>query len=173
MNTRKISVLSGILIFAATLFLSWYIVSGSEDDNGQEAEPEAAPVLMVTYEPADIQSSIRFTGRVIPFEQFDMYAEVTGIFENGDRPFKTGTAFNRGEILIQINDEEERQQLQSARYEFSAVISRLLPDISIDYPDNYDAWSSYLDDLDASQDLQPLPEVTDRQFRMYLNRQNV
>lgn len=173
MNTRKISVVSGIFIFAATLFLSWYIVSGSEEDNGQETEAEAAPVLMVSYEPEDIQSSIRFTGRVIPFEQFDIYAEVTGIFENGDHPFKTGTAFNQGEVFIQINDEEERQQLQSARYEFSAAISQLLPDISIDYPDNYDAWSSYLDDVDASQNLQPLPEVSDRQFRMYLNRQNI
>lgn len=173
MNTRKISVVSGILVFAATLFISWYIVSGSDEENGQASETEAAPVLMVAYEPGKIQSSIRFTGRVIPFEQFDIYAQVTGIFESGDHPFKTGTVFNRGDILIKINDEEERQQLQAARYEFAAIISQLLPDISIDYPGNYDAWSSYVDDMDASGALDPLPDVDDQQFRMYLNRQNV
>ncbi|WP_340103624.1 efflux RND transporter periplasmic adaptor subunit [Rhodohalobacter sp. 8-1] len=173
MNSRKLSVISGVIIFVATLFLSWYIVSGSEEETTQESDTEAAPVLMVTYQPESIQSSIRFTGRVIPFEQFEIYAEVTGIFEHGDRPFKTGTAFNRGDILMQLNNDEQRQQLQAARYEFSAIISQLLPDISIDYPGNYDAWSSYLDNMDASESLRPLPEVADRQFRMYLNRQNV
>ena len=173
MNTRKISVVSGLLIFAATLVLSWYIVSAPDEQTEETGEAEAAPVLMVTYSPDDVQSSIQFTGRVIPFEQFDIYAEVTGIFQNGSHPFKTGTAFGRGDILIQINNEEERQQLQAARYDFSAVISQLLPDISIDYPDQYAEWQAYLDELDASTSLRSLPEVSDRQFRMYLNRQNV
>lgn len=173
MTNRKLSVISGIFIFVATLFLSWYIISGTEEQDGETAETEAAPVLMVNYEPKDIPAIISFTGRVIPFEQFDIYAEVTGIFENGDHPFKTGTAFNRGDILIQINNDEQRQQVQAVRYEFSAIISQLLPDISIDYPSHYDTWSSYLDNMDASESLGPLPEVTDRQFRMYLNRQNV
>ena len=173
MSTRKISVVAGILIFIATLFLSWYVISGSEAGSPEDQQPEAAPVSMVTYSPDIIQSTIRFTGRVIPPEQFDIYAEVTGIFEQGDRPFKTGTSFEQGDVLIQINDDEERQQLQSARFDFLATLSGLLPDISIDYPDQYDRWSTYLEEMDASSQLEPLPEVNDQQFRMYLNRQNV
>jgi hypothetical protein len=49
MNTRKLSVISGLLILAATLFLSWYILSGSEEENGQQTETEAAPVLIMNY----------------------------------------------------------------------------------------------------------------------------
>lgn len=173
MNTRKTSVIIGLLIFIATLILPWFIVNGDDDEPGQPREDQAAPVLMMEYKPEPIQSSIRFTGRVIPFNQYEIYAEVSGIFEQGDHPFKTGTSFNRGDILIQINDDEERQQLESARYEFLAIITRILPDISIDYPDQYDQWQRYLDDMDPTTSLQPLPEVTDRQFRMYLNRQNV
>ena len=173
MTVRKISVLSGFLIFAATLVLSWYIISAPDEAGDDTGETEAAPVLMVTYSPEDVPSSVEFTGRVIPFDQFDMYSEVTGIFENGNRPFKTGTAFERGDVIIKINSEEERRQLQAARYDFSAIISRLLPDISIDYPDYSDEWQSYVDNMDPSSSLQPLPDVTDRQFRMYLNRQNV
>lgn len=173
MIIRKISVISGLLIFTATLLLSWYVVSAPEEEAEETGESIAAPVLMVTYSPEDVQSSIQFTGRVIPFDQFDIYSEVTGIFENGDRPFKTGIAFERGDVLISINDDEESQQLQSARYDFSAAISQLLPDISIDYPDYYEEWQTYLDEYDASSSLQQLPDVTDRQFRMYLNRQNI
>ena len=173
MNTRKLSVISGFVIFAATLLLSWYIISAPDEQAEEAGQTDAAPVLMATYNPTNVQSTIQFTGRVIPVEQFDIYSEVTGIFEIGDRAFKTGTVFNRGDILIQINDDEERQQVQAARYEFSAIISRLLPDISIDYPDNLDTWQTYLDDMDATAPLKPLPDVTDRQFRMYLNRQNV
>ena len=173
MDTRKISVISGFLIFAATLFISWYVVSATDGESGTASEPDAAPVLMVDYTPGEVQSSIQFTGRVIPFEQFEIYAEVTGIFETGDDAFKTGTAFNQGDVLIQINDDEERQQVQAARYEFSAIISRLLADISIDYPEEFDTWQSYLDNMDAITPLKPLPEVSDRQFQMFLNRQNV
>jgi len=173
MDNRKISVLSGIIIFIATLFLSWYIISGDDEDEGVSQETEGAPVLMMEYVPDTIQSTIQFTGRVIPFDQYDITAEVSGIFEGSDRVFKTGTAFNRGEVIIQINDDEERQNLEASRYEFAALISQILPDISIDYSEHYDEWQDYLDELDATNSLKPLPEVSGRQFRMFLNRQNI
>ncbi len=173
MDNRKISVLSGIVIFIATLFLSWYIISGDDEEEGVSQDTEGAPVLMMEYVPKTIQSTIQFTGRVIPFDQYDITAEVSGIFEGGDQVFKTGTAFNRGEVIIQINDDEERQSLEASRYEFAALISQILPDISIDYSDHYDEWQAYLDELEATESLKPLPEVSDRQFRMFLNRQNV
>lgn len=173
MNTRKLSVVAGVLILIVSLFLSWYVLSGSEAGSTEDERPDAAPVSMVTYSPEVIQSSIRFTGRVIPPEQFDIFAEVTGIFEQGDKPFKTGTYFEQGEVLLQINDDEQRRQLQSARFDFLATLSGLLPDISIDYPNQYDRWSGYLEEMDASTQLKPLPDVDDQQFRMYLNRQNV
>jgi len=173
MDTRKLSVLSGILIFVATLFLSWYIISGEEEEEEPSQDSEGAEVLMMEYDPKTIQSTIRFTGRVIPFDQYDITAEVSGIFEGSDREFKTGSAFNRGEVIIQINDDEERQDLEASRFEFAALISQILPDISIDYSDHHDEWQAYLDELDATESLQPLPEVSDRQFRMFLNRQNI
>lgn len=173
MDNRKISVLSGIIIFVATLFLSWYIISGDDEDEGVSQDTEGAPVLMLEYVPKTIQSTIQFTGRVIPFDQYDITAEVSGIYEESDRVFKTGTAFNRGEVIIQINDVEERQNLEASRYEFAALISQILPDISIDYSEQYDLWQAYLDELDATESLKPLPAVSDRQFRMFLNRQNV
>jgi len=173
MDSRKLSVIAGIVTFILTLVLSWFIVSGDVEDEDQAATTEAAPVLMMEYDPKPIRSTIRFTGRVVPYNQFDIYAEVSGVFEGGDHPFKTGMAFNSGDVILQINDDEERQQVQAARYDFSATISRILPDISIDYSDYYNEWEGYLDKIDASSPLKPLPEVTDRQFRMFLNRQNI
>lgn len=173
MDTRKLSVIAGIVIFILTLALSWYIISGEDEESERTTNDEAAAVLMMEYQPKPIRSSIQFTGRVVPYNQFDIYAEVSGIFERGDHPFKTGTAFSRGDVILQINDEEERQQVQSSRYEFSAAISQILPDISIDYADHYSEWEAYLNEMDASASLKPLPEVTDRQLRMFLNRQNV
>lgn len=173
MDTRKLSVVSGVLIFIAALFLSWYIVSGDDDENDQASANEVAPVLMMEYDPKPIRSSIQFTGRVIPYDQYDIYAEVSGIFERGDHPFKTGTSFSQGDVILKINDDEVRQQVLSARYEFSAAISQILADINIDYADKYDEWQTYFDEMDASTPLEPLPEVNDRQFRMFLNRQNI
>ncbi|MFO7847346.1 MAG: efflux RND transporter periplasmic adaptor subunit [Balneolaceae bacterium] len=173
MNTRKLSVVAGLVIFLLSVVSAWFLINFEDDEEDTTPETEPTEVRFMEYSPTSIRSSISFTGRVIPYDQYDIYSEVTGIFEEGARGFKTGTEFSRGETLIRVNDEEERQQIQSARHEFAALISQLLPDISIDYPDHYDNWEQYLDNFDASESLSPLPQVLDRQFRLFLNRQNV
>jgi hypothetical protein len=49
MNTRKLSVLSGLFIFATTPFLSWFVISGADREESQQSETEAAPVLIMNY----------------------------------------------------------------------------------------------------------------------------
>lgn len=173
MNTRKLSVIAGLVIFILSLTLGWYVINSGEEEDSTAPETEPTEASFTEYNPHTVRSVVSFTGRVIPYDQYELYSEVTGIFEEGDRAFKTGVSFSEGETLILVNDEEERQQIQSARHEFAALLTQLLPDINIDYPDQYDEWADYLDSFDATTSLQPLPQVLERQFRMFLNRQNV
>lgn len=173
MDRRKLSVLLGLLVFAISLILSWFLITFEEEEPDQPGDGEAAEVSMMEYQPHTVHSLIQFTGRVIPKDQFEILAEVTGVFERTDKPFKTGNTFQEGEPIIEINNEEQIQQLQATRYEFLALIYSILPDINIDYPEAYDDWSRYTETFDATQSLEGLPEINDRQLRLFLNNQGV
>lgn len=173
MDRRKWSVVLALIIFSFSVLISWYLITFEEEEADQPSDSSAAEVSMMEYQPRTVYSQIKFTGRVIPQDQFELLAEVTGTFERIDKPFKTGTTFQEGERIIEINSEEQTQQLRAARYEFLALIYSILPDINIDYPDAYDEWSRYTKTFDANQSLEELPEINDRQLRLFLNNQRV
>lgn len=173
MNRRKLSVLGGLLVLVASIPLAWYLAGSAPEQADRQAPVDVIKVPTITANPDTLTNLIRFTGRVIPEERFDIYSEVTGRLMPEGKPFKTGIAFEEGEAIVTLNDDEQQQQLRAAKYEFSALISRILPDINIDYPEAYDDWQQYLQNYDATTPINPLPEVEDRQLQLYLNSQNV
>jgi multidrug efflux pump subunit AcrA (membrane-fusion protein) len=173
MDRRKLSVAGGIAILLLSIPLAWYLAGSAPQQADREPPVSVVKVPTIIAEPGTRSNQIRFTGRVIPEERFDIYSEVTGRLMARGKPFKTGTAYQKGDPIITLNDDEQQQQLRAAKYEFSALISRILPDINIDYPDAYDDWQQYLEDFNASQPLAPLPKTDNRQLNLYLNGQNV
>ncbi|TYP92020.1 RND family efflux transporter, MFP subunit [Fodinibius salinus] len=173
MNRRKLSVLAGALIFIISIPLAWYLSGSAPEQADREPPVDVIKVPTITANPGTLTNRIQFTGRVIPEGRFDIFAEVTGRLMPEGKPFKTGTTFEKGEAIITLNDDEQRQQLKASKYEFSALISRILPDINIDYPNAYDDWQQYLENFDASDAIPPLPEVNNRQLQLYLNSQNI
>lgn len=173
MNRRKLSVLAGLLIFALSIPLAWYLSGSAPEQADREPPQTVIRVPTITAEPGPVINHIRFTGRVIPENRFDIYSEVTGRLTPAGKPFKTGISFEKGEAIVTLNKEEREQQLRASKYQFSALISRILPDINIDYPKAYDDWRQYLQNYDATEALRPLPETNNRQLQLYLNSQNV
>lgn len=173
MNRRKVSIAAGILILLIAIVVAWFLASGSAEPADREPPVEVARVPTVVARPDTVVNRIRFTGRVVPETRFDIYAEVTGRLEPSGKAFKTGVAYRQGEPIIAINSDEQRQQLQAARHEFEALLSRTMPDINIDYPSAFGDWRQYLEQFDASAPLQPLPEVQNEQLRMFLNGRNI
>lgn len=173
MNQRKISVLIGILLLAGSLPLAWYLSGGSTIQENEDNGVEVVHVPVSEFTPKKITARIEFTGRVIPLEQIDISSEVVGRLERGSKRFKSGIQYQKGEPIIRINNSEQKEQLKARKYEFSALLSRILPDIGIDYPEAHKKWQNYLEQFDADTPLQPLPETDNRQLRLYLNSQNV
>lgn len=173
MNRRKLSVLTGLLILAASIPLAWYLSGSAPEQADREPPTTVIRVPTITFEPGTVTNRIRFTGRVTAEDRFDIYSEVTGRLTPEGKPFKTGISFEKGEAIVTLNNDEEQQKLLAAKHQFSALLSRILPDINIDYPKAYDDWRQYLQQYDATRPLRPLPKIDNRQLRLYLNGQNV
>ena len=164
---------AGIVLLIAAIAAANLITSSASKPTRERQKTAAVSVPVLQATPATRQARIYFTGRVIPEREIEIIAEVTGELLPTNPPFKTGNRFEKGETLIRIDDAEERQQLQSQRYRFMGILSRALPDISIDYGDAYGTWKTYLNQIDPNEPLPELPSVDDQALRLYLTGREI
>jgi len=173
MKPRKL-IISGIglailagAIFASTLF------SAKPKEKQEENKTAAVVVDAITIKNKKVTSTIKITGRVQPEEQVDLFAEVAGVAQYGEQPFKTGVYFNKGETLLQINDNEFRSNLASVKSQFSNQLAQVLPDIKIDYPKAYESWITYFKEFDIEKPTATLPAVEQDQLKFFLTGRDI
>lgn len=171
---KRMALLFAVLIITLTILLILFAFPNSQSiaDDGP-AESRAQEVSVSIFEPDDIQSEITITGRVKPLQQIHLFSEVQGVLTGGDRPFRTGVRFREGEILIRIDNTEASLELNSQRSRFLTSLSGILSTIKLDYPDAYSAWASWAEDFDPTQALPDLPEISDRQLRLFLTSRGI
>ncbi|MFA0963451.1 efflux RND transporter periplasmic adaptor subunit [Roseivirga sp. BDSF3-8] len=181
---RKIWVsLAGIGLVAAALALIGLFNSSG---GGQKAPPGASSsgkassdsvartaVRATTVSPSEITRQIPLTGRVVPEDRVDVYAEYAGRTIKGAKPFKAGTQFNAGQVMLRQDASELRQSIKSAKSQFVQLLSQTVPDLRIDYPAIYEEWKNYLLSFDVTQPLRELPAVQNDQQRLFLTGRNI
>lgn len=175
MNKRKLIIsLIGVIILIAGIALSGILAgSGGRQNTNSSPKDAGIPVRTTTVNNGPVEANISITGRVIAAERVDLYAEVSGIATYGARPFKAGTKYNRGEILLKIDDSEFKRALASIKSQFMSTIAQVLPDLKLDYPDYYQAWRNYLVNFNIDKPIEKLPDTNDEQLRLFLTGRNI
>ena len=59
--------------------------------------------------------SITESGRLTAKHKIDLYAEVQGVMQPTSKEFKPGTPFQKGEVLVQIKNDDYRANLQAQK----------------------------------------------------------
>ena len=176
MNKRKLIIsLIGIAILVVGIMIS-KVLSGSKSESPQVTEEKNTNQSVVrtkSIKTGPVKSKIEITGRLISSDRVDLYAEVSGVSSYGVRPFKTGNEFTKGEILLQIDKNEFVRSLASTKSQFSSLLAQVLPDLKLDYPDDYPAWKEYLTSFDINKNIAPLPEVKNEQLKFFLTGRSV
>jgi len=86
---------------------------------------------------------------------------------------KTGQKFTAGQILAKIYSEDSFLALKAKKSKFLNTLANILPDLKIDYPDNYQTWSNFFDDINIEKDLPELPDFSNRQEKIFLSGKNI
>jgi len=171
---KRMAVLFAVLIITLTFILILFVIPDSPSVAGGGPETDREREVSVTvFRPGDIQSEINMIGRVKAVEQIELFSEVQGVLTGGDRPFRTGVRFREGEVLIRINDTEASLALNAQRSRFLTTLSGVLSTIKLDYPDAYSAWDAWAGDFDPTKPLPVLPEIDDRQLRLFLTSRGI
>ncbi|MEQ9307092.1 MAG: HlyD family efflux transporter periplasmic adaptor subunit, partial [Marinoscillum sp.] len=120
----------------------------------------------VSYE--DIQTHVMAYGRVETAQSLDLLSEVSGRMYEGQVRLKAGQSFRRGTLLFYIDDKEASLNLKSTKSNFLRDIAAILPDMKIDYSENFSAWESYFGSIDINNDLPELPEAKSEKEKTFM-----
>ena len=109
------SVVVAIVLLLAIPKLGWF---SSKNDGGEAkggpAGPAALPVEAIVVKPEKLDNKLVVTGTVLANESLELRSEISGKITK--IAFQEGSNVKKGNVLIQINDEEILAQLQKQKH---------------------------------------------------------
>ena len=173
MDTRKIilSVL-GVLLIVAAFFLAGRIIDGKKGFK-PKSEKVIKTVFTEVVENRTVPIVVPANGNLTAKRRVELYAEVQGVFGRGNKLFKAGTRYDRGETIIRIDASEYAASVQSAKSNLYNELTSIMPDLRLDYPDIYPKWQKYLSDFDLTKSTPELPEMTEDKERFFISGRGI
>ena len=112
-------------------------------------------------------------GRVEALYRMDLITEVTGNLEMGDDEFREGMAFDAGDVILALDDQESRLALIAQRSQFLQLLSSQLADLQMDFEERGAIWVNYVNELNVNQSLPDLPKTASNRERLFLANRGV
>ncbi|WP_420458691.1 efflux RND transporter periplasmic adaptor subunit [Neolewinella sp.] len=165
--------LLGLGIVCLGFFGMQYLASLKEEAPKKEITKRVKAVETRRVTNADLATTLDVQGRLQAYNKIELYSEVGGAVEETGRPLKEGTYFSKGDVILRIDDDEPRLNLQSQKASLLNSIAQIMPDLKIDYPQSFAAWEAYLADFDVDKPLPELPTAVDRQEKLFVAGRNL
>jgi multidrug efflux pump subunit AcrA (membrane-fusion protein) len=140
MKKRQIIIVAGIALVVAAVFVSQWLAGRSQSRSPQSQSSQASATVVSTREVdvQDIQSYVDVTGRLEAEDKIDIYEEVGGVLLPTNPKFKVGNRFERGYLLVNIDDSDARQNLRAQKSSFVTTLASVVPNLKIDFPEAYE-----------------------------------
>ena len=113
------------------------------------------------------------SGRLVSKNRVEVYAEVQGVMETTTKEFKPGTNFSKGEIMVKIRNDDYYANLQAQKSVLQNLITSVLPDLRLDYPDAYLKWDQYLKHFDMNKPISALPKTSSEKEKFFITGKNI
>jgi len=173
MNRKTTALITIIALIILGVFMFKWLSSFKK--NPQKKTPPAVTryvkAIPVKYE--NLPGIIQTSGRMRAFDEINISSEVGGRLEDGDRLFKPGQFFRKGELIAHVINDEFTFQLKAQKSNFLKSIANILPDMKIDYPDSYPKWMAFFEDINISKPLPDIPETSSSKERIFLATRNI
>jgi multidrug efflux pump subunit AcrA (membrane-fusion protein) len=170
MSWRKITfiVVALIVLLGGSAALSLLFISMKPEPPVRPEQELKRFVKAETVVYSDITSPLSREGRVYSSSEVMLVAEASGKIEEGTVSLKKGTSFRKGALIATIYKDEVELALKARKSNFLTSITTLLPDIKIDFPNQYDAFHQFFNSIDMDKSLPELPEINDEQLKIFL-----
>lgn len=161
------------------LLLIWGLITliGNKEkfelDETSKKESSVRYVKILTANPGANAIIIEGSGRISTSQKVDISAEVQGLLIQSGKTIKPGVSFRRGEMLYSIRNNDARLSLQARKSSFMNLIANALPDLKLDYSNNYENWKNFFESIDVDKVLPNLPETKSQKEKTFISLKNI
>lgn len=163
----------GLSIIIISFVISGYIINNKKLPSQKDSQKNSLYIKVEKVNLKEISSDLTYRGRVTAFDQISLASEVQGKIMQGNVRFKTGENFNKGDVLINIYKENVEALLKSGKSSFLQILSKILPDIKVDFPNEYEKWNNFFHSVDVEKTLPGLPKINSDKEKIFLAANNV
>ncbi|WP_179343931.1 efflux RND transporter periplasmic adaptor subunit [Winogradskyella ursingii] len=170
---RKLLLLGiGAVIIIAACVGAYFII-----ESNTKTKPTVAKVVKTVFVDTVKNSTVPITipanGNLVAKNRLELFSEVQGVFESSSQDFKPGQPYRKGQLLIGINSSEYYASVQSAKSELYNLITSLMPDLRLDYPEAFPIWQTYLQNFNMDKGVAELPNSKDEKVNYFITGRGV
>ena len=168
MRKSLVSIGFGLLLLITGIFISNIIIDLNKSEPTYNNNSLTSVYIEVVKNDSN-KIEIERNGKLQSSNRISIISEVQGIKKkNRNKSFKEGERFNKDETLIKINSDEFNSTVKQSRSELKNLIASVLPDIKIDYAENFDNWKNYFDNLSVEEPISKIPESASEKENLFL-----
>jgi len=172
MRKTILSVLLGIVVIAGAFFLS-RVIANSKEDRRPRPQKVVKTVFVDTVSNGRVPIVVPANGNLVAKRRVELFAEVQGVFRPGNKPFKPGQEYRSGQTLIRIDASEYYASVQSAKSNLYNLVTSIMPDLQLDYPEHFPKWQTYLTNFDLEKSTPALPEATTEKEKYFITGRGI
>ena len=106
------------------------------------------------------------------YQRIKVTARVQGLMQTISPLFKSGQAYKKVQTLVQIESSEFRSNVISQRASLYNLITSVLPDLELDFPEAYEIWKAFLLQFDVEQTVPALPAMEEN-VRLFISGRGI
>ncbi|MDF1573808.1 MAG: HlyD family efflux transporter periplasmic adaptor subunit [Bacteroidales bacterium] len=172
-DRRIVIVVSIILVLGLAYGLMRFLIAQREEPPVRRTIESRRFVKVEPVKYGSTLSSITECGRLSSMAEIDIVAEASGKIEDGSVSLKKGASFSEGDVLFVIYPDEALIALKARKSLYQNTLAGIIPDLVIDFPESSKAFEDFFASINVEQPLPPMPEINDRQLKIFLASRNV
>jgi multidrug efflux pump subunit AcrA (membrane-fusion protein) len=171
MKLKTIVIPISIVVLGFIIMIGLFTLRSDPPKSVAVPRTKIVDIKVTTLE--DIHTKITALGRVASAQPLVLYSEVPGTLMRGNVPFRPAQFFNKGDLVIKIDDRQIKLDIKSAISDFLNALSSVLPEIKVDFPEEFQIWQDYFNNCNFDSPLPDLPHTENQKIRLFLSRFNV
>ena len=171
-NARKwVLFILGFVIIAISFQLSKTIIDSNPPPR-KKAKSTIKDVYTISVKNGPYQVQIPSKGVLQAYKRVRITARVQGIMQTINPLFKSGQEYRSGQTLTKIEPSEYRANVISKRASLYNLITSILPDLQLDFPNAYSQWNKYLMGFDLEKPVPRLPAMQEK-IRLFVSGRGI
>lgn len=165
--------ISGIALIVLAFLVSSFLIKSKPAPKKDNKTHNITYVKAQAAKSTTSQSDMSYRGRISAYDNVALAAEVSGKILKGDVRFKTGESFRKGQVLVRIYNDDMQASLKSGKSNLLQTLSKILPDIRIDFKNEFEKWNAFFSAIDPSKPLPELPKMNSDKEKVFMAANNV